>query len=320
MSSADIANEHGGQGNLSRRGFLEFVTKAGVAAAFGTLGYKLTKYLGANSDRFSDMFLKLQVKEGKFAGERPGKVSTNLDLLREISFTFDEDPEISQGQVIVAQGDFGKIYKHHVDQNEPFYPASTIKLAICIEAYKLNPQALPIDLAIKILTYSTNNLTPLFDNLGDLITGNDESQKVYNLLSNGGLPITSEPGEFPLSVKMVDYLNYLRTQSLPQVIKDAMRQNKEDYSAYYGLSEVLGQHYDLDNVPTYFKIGLINHPTRAGELINPYYFRIERDDGKDLHVYGFASGKNKQAVHAQMLKTASLIGSYVKNNIIQSAS
>lgn len=296
--------------SISRRSFLKLFGLGTLALTIPPSLLLGIEQLTANEDHAANLALLADIKLGKFTGEKIGQITSLGDLHQNLSEKTKELKGVSRAHIFVTDGANNKSIEHNTSTHI-FLPASTIKIPICYEAWKIGQEIgknyLTPELAKDILEISSDFINLLMSL--PIAQGKKPEQLeaiVRDLITKAGIPPANNLGELPLKVDIRDQFNYLNRMKLPQVMKDAMLQEAQDHDTNYGVSTVLLQNTHRV-LPAYFKIGLINdetkHPT---ELVNSYYFQL----GDKIKMLGYAQGTNYYEVHKQMLFAAAYIGSF----------
>lgn len=279
---------------ISRRGLFKI---AGSLIGASVISVPVAKWGIEHWSGIEDFFAKLDIAEdirkGKFNLEKI-PIKSFEELKQRILEGMKSLDGLSESQVYLSEGE-KKDSVHFNTNSEIFIPASTIKIVICNEAYKMGlndaKEYLTPQLAEKILRYSD-----VFDELVSLLpiaqgrSANELEYIVRDILVQAGVPAKNEPGSLPLKVNIKDLFNYLDKMEMPDIMKNAMLQKAEDYERNYGLSTVLLQNLK-GFFPAYFKIGLIfDEDSKPPQFVNSYYLQI----GKRIKALGYAKGMIQQ--------------------------
>lgn len=298
---------------LSRRVFMQLLGMGAAGLALPEAVKWGVEQLAGRQDQIARLALAAEVQSGAFRMEKIGRVHTLTELRKSLLDSLEALSGISESQIMVADGSERISVRHHT-QAEDFFPASVIKVPICFEAWKkgqdIGKTFLTPELADQILhrSFTFKDLVMQLP----IAEGKSADQLeliVRELLENAGIPPKNKAGELPLRVGMSDFFGYLKRMELPEVMREAMRQTKEDKGGNYGVSTVLLDAIGED-IPAFFKIGLIDDQSKnPKELVNSYYFQL----GDAFKTLGYAKGTEVDDVHAAMLHTAARIASYMTN-------
>jgi hypothetical protein len=290
--------------HISRRKFLGLMGYGAAAVALPPSILWGVEQLASKVDHVAEISLNHDVQSGKYSREKLGIIS-NLEQFNTVVLDNIESlSTLSQCHLLVVK-DEEDLEITYGSTKPIFFPASTIKVPLCYEAYKLGLQTRQQYLTPSLAQEILENSSTFIDMLMRLPLAKGKRPEqleeiVREVLTKANIPPHNNVGELPLRVNIYDEFNYLLEMDLPDLMKEAMLQKPTHYNRNYGVSTAILQN-TKHKLPAYFKVGLINDPdTGDKELVNTYYLQL----GNGFKMLGYAQGPDIYDVHSQMLHAA----------------
>src|SRR4030067_2367710 len=298
----------------ARRSFLKRIGLGALAVVFSPSLIWGLETLAASEDHLAKMALLADIKRGEFTPDSIRTITSTPDLKNRIIDKTEDLKGVSSMKLYFDDGSKSFSVNKKADSSI-FLPASTIKVLICYEAWKMGKKEgqdyLTPELSSQILEKSYTFMDLLMKlPLAQNRKPEQLEEIVRDLLTQAGIKPLNQPGNLPLKVSLDEMHGYLLKMQMPAVMKQAMLQNAGDHNKNYGVSTVILQnsHHKL---PAYFKIGLIYDETVSpSQLVNSYYLQM----GEKIKVLGYAKGTDLYEVHKQMLYTAAMTANYAVNS------
>jgi hypothetical protein len=307
---------------MTRRNFLKVLGAGLGMAALGTSGFRIMEFgldrLSGVEEMLAEKSLLAEMRAGKFLPEKLGRPESLDALVDKTQKLTEKLSGVSQSAVFFRAGnEQSQMLKQEADA--VFYPASTIKVILCNEIYQQGlrdgKEYLTPELAESILGRS-EPYTSLIEQLPQT-KSNDSgeiSRVTREIIEQTGITPLNEPGT-NLRIDIQQQFDYLAQAQLPPIMKEAMRQGRDDAGRNYGISAVLLSN-SQELLPAYFKIGLLQDTqSNPPKMVNSYYFQF----GEEFKCLGYAMGDDPSDVHEHMLAVGGLFAAFCATKVGESA-
>ncbi len=299
---------------ISRKGFLKLALLAGGVGLGLPIGHQAGKELKSGfeilvglDEKLAQWALLSEVRKGTYSPDRIGKIRTLEQLKEKLEKRLTNQNGVQTYAVRIIEGT-NTLSLDSAQKEDSFAFGSLVKIIACEQALQLqansNKSMMTNELVYDLLHHSNNDrlidLTKLLSNSGE-----SAEEILRRVMQNAKVPPRNGLGNLPLIVNTEELTQYFKQLSLPRDMKRAMLQTHADDEQNYGVSKVLLDAAGED-IPIYFKIGLVPNPNKKGEMVNSYYFQF----GDNLKVVGYASGEDNFDVHEHMLWVAAHTAMY----------